>query len=59
MSASAQYGTHQLGCLLIMIATFQCLLVLSIVHITWLLTDYDCYLPMSACAQYSTHQLGC
>ena len=56
MSACAQYGTHQLGCLLIMIATFQCLLVLSIVHIN-LVADYDCYLSMSACAQYSTYHL--
>ena len=40
-----------------MIATFQCLLVLSMVRITLLLTDYDCYLSMSARAQYGTHRL--
>ena len=40
-----------------MIATFQCQLVLSMVHIAWLLTGYDCYLSMSASAQYGTHRL--
>ena len=40
-----------------MIATFQCLLGLSMVHIAWLLADYDCHLSMSASAQYGTHRL--
>ena len=40
-----------------MIATFQCLLGLSMVHIAWLLADYDCHLSMSASAQYITHRL--
>ena len=40
-----------------MIVTFQCLLGLSMVHIAWLLTGYDCYLSMSARAQYGTYHL--
>ena len=41
-----------------MIATFQCLLVLSMVHIAWLLADYDCHLSMSASPQYGTNRLA-